>query len=91
MLVVQRVLLIDLRRAAHRRTRHADLSELRSHVRYTIGSSKPVLVVIDEIDGATGDNVSHEHLVIVPSGESPPGARVHQRTKSEGPFYGLRP
>jgi hypothetical protein len=25
---------------------------------YAVGSSKPVLVVIDEIDGATGDNVS---------------------------------
>jgi chromosome transmission fidelity protein 18 len=31
---------------------------------YAVGSSKPVLVVIDEIDGATGDNVSHELLVI---------------------------
>jgi chromosome transmission fidelity protein 18 len=28
---------------------------------YAVGSAKPVLVVIDEIDGATGDNVSHEH------------------------------
>jgi hypothetical protein len=25
---------------------------------YAVGSSKPVLIVIDEIDGATGDNVS---------------------------------
>jgi hypothetical protein len=29
---------------------------------YAVGSSKPVLVVIDEIDGATGDNVSSEFL-----------------------------
>jgi hypothetical protein len=30
---------------------------------YAVGSSKPVLVVIDEIDGATGDNVSLESLM----------------------------
>ena len=30
---------------------------------YAVGSSKPVLVVIDEIDGATGDNVSFEILI----------------------------
>lgn len=29
---------------------------------YAVGSSKPVLIVIDEIDGATGDNVSREFL-----------------------------
>jgi chromosome transmission fidelity protein 18 len=28
---------------------------------YAVGSARPVLVVIDEIDGATGDNVSHEY------------------------------
>lgn len=47
---------------------------------YAVGSAKPVLVVIDEIDGATGDNVSHELLVIGPFAESPPGSRVHQQT-----------
>ncbi len=47
---------------------------------YAIGSPKPVLVVIDEIDGATGDNVSHELLIVEPFVESPPGARVHQQT-----------
>ena len=31
---------------------------------YAVGSANPVLVVIDEIDGATGDNVSHKLLVI---------------------------
>jgi hypothetical protein len=30
---------------------------------YAVGSSKPVLVVIDEIDGATGDNVCSGFLV----------------------------
>jgi chromosome transmission fidelity protein 18 len=30
---------------------------------YAVGSSKPVLVVIDEIDGATGDNVGSKLLV----------------------------
>ena len=30
---------------------------------YAVGSSMPVLVVIDEIDGATGDNVSSKTLI----------------------------
>lgn len=30
---------------------------------YAVGNSKPVLVVIDEIDGATGDNVSFKILM----------------------------
>ena len=30
---------------------------------YAVGSTKPVLVVIDEIDGATGDNVGHKFFV----------------------------
>lgn len=30
---------------------------------YAVGSSKPVLIVIDEIDGATGDNVGSKSLV----------------------------
>jgi hypothetical protein len=30
---------------------------------YAVGSSKPVLVVIDEIDGATGDNVCPEFII----------------------------
>ena len=30
---------------------------------YAVGSSLPVLVVIDEIDGATGDNVSSKILM----------------------------
>ena len=46
---------------------------------YAVGSAKPVLVVIDEIDGATGDNVSHKLLVLESFVDSPPGARVHQQ------------
>lgn len=45
---------------------------------YAVGSAKPVLIVIDEIDGATGDNVSHELLVIGLFADLPPGSRVHQ-------------
>lgn len=30
---------------------------------YAVGSSMPVLVVIDEIDGATGDNVGSKILM----------------------------
>lgn len=45
---------------------------------YAVGSAKPVLIVIDEIDGATGDNVSHELLVIGLFSDLPPGSRVHQ-------------
>jgi chromosome transmission fidelity protein 18 len=44
---------------------------------YAVGSSKPVLVVIDEIDGATGDNVSSEILVPAICIESPLVPRVH--------------
>jgi len=44
---------------------------------YAVGSSKPVLVVIDEIDGATGDNVSPETLVPEMFIESLLGSRIH--------------
>jgi hypothetical protein len=47
---------------------------------YAVGSAKPVIVVIDEIDGATGDNVGQEILVIGPFAESSPDSRVHQQT-----------
>lgn len=45
---------------------------------YAVGSAKPVLVVIDEIDGATGDNVSHGFLLTGLFAESPSGSWVHQ-------------
>lgn len=44
---------------------------------YGVGSSKPVLVVIDEIDGATGDNVSPEDLMPNMRIEPPLGPRIH--------------
>ena len=44
---------------------------------YAVGSSKPVLVVIDEIDGATGDNVSGEVLMSETFIESLLGPRIH--------------
>ena len=44
---------------------------------YAVGSSKPVLVVIDEIDGATGDNVSSEILMSEIFIKSLPGPRIH--------------
>ena len=45
---------------------------------YAVGSSKPVLVVIDEIDGATGDNVSSEILMSEMPIKSLLGPRIHQ-------------
>jgi hypothetical protein len=47
---------------------------------YAVGSSKPVLVVIDEIDGATGDNVSAEVFIPELRIESPLGQWIHQQT-----------
>lgn len=47
---------------------------------YAVGSSKPVLVVIDEIDGATGDNVSSEALLPEMFIELLLGPRIHQQT-----------
>jgi len=46
---------------------------------YAVGSSMPVLVVIDEIDGATGDNVSSDSEVLVSEMfiESTLGPRIH--------------
>lgn len=44
---------------------------------YAVGSSKPVLVVIDEIDGATGDNVSSKILMSAMCTKLPPGPWVH--------------
>lgn len=44
---------------------------------YAVGSSKPVLVVIDEIDGATGDNVSSKILMSAICIELPQGPWVH--------------
>jgi chromosome transmission fidelity protein 18 len=44
---------------------------------YGVGSSKPVLVVIDEIDGATGDNVSPENLMPEMCIELPLDPRIH--------------
>jgi len=44
---------------------------------YAVGSSKPVLVVIDEIDGATGDNVSSKILLPIMFTELLLGPWVH--------------
>lgn len=44
---------------------------------YAVGSSMPVLVVIDEIDGATGDNVSSKTLISVMCIKLPLGPWVH--------------
>lgn len=44
---------------------------------FAIGSSKPVLVVIDEIDGATGDNVSSKITVPEMCIEFPLGPWIH--------------
>jgi chromosome transmission fidelity protein 18 len=44
---------------------------------YAVGSSKPVLIVIDEIDGATGDNVSTNVLMSETYIKSPLGPRIH--------------
>jgi chromosome transmission fidelity protein 18 len=44
---------------------------------YAVGSSKPVLIVIDEIDGATGDNVSTDVLVSEMCIKAPLGLRIH--------------
>ncbi len=44
---------------------------------YAVGSPKPVLVVIDEIDGATGDNVSSKILLPIMCTELLLGPWVH--------------
>jgi chromosome transmission fidelity protein 18 len=44
---------------------------------YAVGSSKPVLIVIDEIDGATGDNVSTNVLMPDMCIKAPLGPRIH--------------
>ena len=44
---------------------------------YAVGSSKPVLVVIDEIDGATGDNVSSKIFMSAIYIKLPQGPWVH--------------
>ena len=49
---------------------------------FAIGSSKPVLVVIDEIDGATGDNVSSKITVPAMCIELPLGPWIHQQNHS---------
>lgn len=49
---------------------------------YAVGSSKPVLVVIDEIDGATGDNVSSRIHIPAMCIELPLGPWIHKQTHS---------
>ena len=44
---------------------------------YAVGNSKPVLVVIDEIDGATGENVSSKVLVLAMCIELALGPWIH--------------
>ena len=46
---------------------------------YAVGSSMPVLVVIDEIDGATGDNVSSKILMSAMCIKLPLGPWVHKQ------------
>lgn len=44
---------------------------------YAVGSSMPVLVVIDEIDGATGDNVGSKIIMSTMCIKLPLGPWVH--------------